>query len=280
MNPSNIQAKADPPPPITKHDLYELCVLGPEQLVPLLVAIHGGEPLTLAEDFAGTAALCDHWVAQSPKHTAIAVDQDPQTLAYHPTHQQVTKIATSVLDRALCAPEIPRADVLHAGNFSIGYLHSRHDLLAYLHLARQRLAAGGVFLCDIYSGEGSFAPCEIHREHRIPDGPHKAKRVRYTWEQRDADPTTGMVTNVLHFRVEHAGKIEAEFEEAFIYHWRLWSIPELRDAMLDAGFTTTQVYTKQPDAIDEAGKIYIRPLDDPADSADLDESFIVFVAGR
>ncbi len=269
--------------PITKHDLYELCVLGPEQLVPLLVAIHGGEPLTLAEDFAGTAALCDHWAAQSTKHTAIAVDQDPETLAYHPTLKHVTKIASSVLDPALCMRNIPKADVLHAGNFSIGYMHSRQDLLAYLRLARQRLAPGGVFLCDIYSGEGSFAPCEIHREHWIPDGPHKGKRVRYTWEQRDADPTTGMVTNVLHFRVEQAGKIEIEFEDAFIYHWRLWSIPELRDAMTEAGFATTHVYNKQPDAIDDEGTVYIRPLDDPADPAappDLDESFIVFVAGR
>ncbi len=101
---------------------------------------------------------------------------------------------------------------------------------------------------------------------------------RYTWEQRDADPLTGMVTDVIHFRIEHAGNIIEEYDDAFVYRWRLWSVPELRDAMLEAGFKQVQVYAKLADAVDDEGYAYITPVDDPQD--ELEESFIVLVAAR
>ncbi|MCR9075497.1 MAG: hypothetical protein NXI07_05605, partial [bacterium] len=101
---------------------------------------------------------------------------------------------------------------------------------------------------------------------------------RYTWEQHAADPTTGMVTNLIHFRVERAGVIEFELEDAFVYEWRLWSIPELRDAMEDAGFSQTKVYTKLADAVDDEGNAYVMPVEDGEE--ELEESFIVLVAGR
>ena len=31
-------------------------------------------------------------------------------------------------------------------------------------------------------------------------------------------------------------------KNAFVYDWRLWSIPETRDAMKEAGFSDTAVY--------------------------------------
>ena len=45
-----------------KHDLYELCVQSPKDLVPLLRAVHGNDPEILGEDFSGTAALSHLWV--------------------------------------------------------------------------------------------------------------------------------------------------------------------------------------------------------------------------
>jgi hypothetical protein len=66
--------------------------------------------------------------------------------------------------------------------------------------------------------------------------------VRYTWEQREADMLTAMVTNVLHFQVEVDGDVIARHPEAFVYRWRLWSVPELRTAMAEAGFIDTSVY--------------------------------------
>jgi hypothetical protein len=61
------------------------------------------------------------------------------------------------------------------------------------------------------------------------------------WEQREVDAHSGRVVDAMHFRVERDGEIVASIEDAFVYRWRLWSVPELREAMLEAGFATTEV---------------------------------------
>lgn len=250
-----------------KHDLYEICVQSPRHLAPLLRAVHGNAPRVLGEDFAGTAALSYEWVKRDGAR-AVAVDLDAQALAKHPDHPRVSKVLSDVRT-------VPDAcDALFVGNFSIGYLHTRRELVAYLRHARSRLNPGGVFVCDTYGGESAFLTGEVHRPHPLPGG----LLCRYTWEQRRADPLTGMVTDVIHFRIEKAGVIEAEMFDAFVYEWRLWSVPELRDAMDEAGFAQTQVYAKLADAWDDEGNAYVEPVIDAED--ELDESFIVLVAGR
>lgn len=256
-----------------KHDLYELCVQSTADLVPLIAAIHGGAPCSLAEDFAGTAALSHAWVESHPHRSAIAVDLDADALAKHGQNGCIAKHAADV--RTIADP----ADVLFVGNFSIGYLHTRAELLAYLRHARSRLPTDGAFICDTYGGESTFLTGHVHRPHPIPkslDG-IGGRICRYTWEQRKADPLTGMVTDVIHFRIEDAGVITEEFDDAFVYEWRLWSVPELRDAMMEAGFASTQVYAKLADAVDAEGNAYAEPV---TDTDDLDDSFIVLVVGR
>lgn len=274
-----------------RHDLYELCVQSPVHLAPLVRAIHGGSPRTLGEDFAGTAALSIEWARTGGE--AVAVDLDAGALAKHPDAPGVRKIHADVRDIA------DPADVVFVGNFSIGYLHTRAELVAYLRHARARLStlsprgrgqgerssaprasSPGVFVCDTYGGDSAFTTGFVHRPHPIPkalDGVG-GRLCRYTWEQREADPLTGMVTDVIHFRIEDCGEIIEELDDAFVYEWRLWSVPELRDAMLEAGFSRTEVYAKLADAIDEDGNAYVQPVEDAAE--ELDESFIVLVVGR
>ena len=67
-----------------------------------------------------------------------------------------------------------------------------------------------------------------------------------------------------------------ELRDAFVYRWRLWSVPELRDAMMEAGFRSTEVYDRVPEAADGEGRVYLSPVR----GADLEASFIVCVAGR
>ena len=100
----------------------------------------------------------------------------------------------------------------------------------------------------------------------------------YRWEQREANPLTGMVIDAIHFRViGSSGELEADFPDAFVYEWRLWSVPELRDAMLEAGFESTAVYNSLPDAVDDEGNAYVEEVTDPDR---LGEHFIVCVAAR
>ncbi len=255
---------------LTKHELYEACVQSPKDLVPLLRAIHGNAPRVLGEDFAGTGALSRLWCEAVPDGSAIAVDHDADTLAL----AEARRVRTIVGDVRTATTPKDRADVIFVGNFSIGELHTRADLVAYLAQCRSRLGAGGVFVCDIYGGDSAFLTGHVHRPHPGPEG----STIRYTWEQRAADPTTGMVTNALHFRVEQAGTIHQEEHDAFVYHWRLWSIPELRDAMAEAGFERTEVYSKLADAIDDEGQAHVLPIEDGGE--ELEDSFIVCVAAR
>lgn len=251
-----------------RFELYELCVQSPKDLAPLLRAIHGGRPRVLGEDFAGTAALSHEWAGADAEAGAVAVDLDAEALGRHGGHERIVKRVADV--RTVDDP----CDVLFVGNFSIGYLHTRGELVAYLRHARGRVRDGGVFVCDTYGGESAFLIGAVHRPHPMPDG----RVCRYTWEQRHADPTTGMVTDVIHFRVERAGVIEHEIRDAFVYEWRLWSVPEVRDAMAEAGFARTQVYAKLADAVDDEGNAYVEPVRDA--ESELDDSFIVLVVGR
>jgi hypothetical protein len=259
----------------TAQDLYELCVQSPKHVVDLLRAIHGEEPLLLGEDFAGSGAVSRAWVAQSEQHRAWCVDRDAAALA---RCKGVGRMTTRVGD---VHEEPAVVDTIWVGNFSIGYHHDRPSLLAYLKHVRTRLTRGGVFVCDTYGGETAYTRGEVHRYHQLPktlspDGTG-GWRVRYTWEQREADPLTGMVTNALHFRIERAGVIETELIDAFIYRWRLWSVPELRDAMVEAGFGSTAVFGQLPEAVDDQGRPYIQPIEG---AEDVDDNFIVCVAGQ
>lgn len=233
----------------------------------MLRAIHGNRPTILGEDFAGTAALSKHWIETVQDGRAIAVDIDEQTLSRAGAHECLRTVVGDVREVS------DSVDCLFVGNFSIGYLHSRAELVAYLKHARKRLNNGGIFVCDTYGGQTAFIRGSFDREIELADG----KRCTYRWEQRDADPITGMVTNAIHFRVFDGDEVILDIHDAFIYRWRLWSLPELREALLESGFTSTDVYASLPDAVDDEGNAYAEPIRDPEW---LDDSYIVCVAGR
>ena len=224
--------------PFDRHDLYERTVQSPEKVVAFLRAIHGRSPAVLGEDFCGTARVARAWVRLVPEGTAIAVDLDASVLERARdalSGERVERIQGDV--REATDPELHAADVVFVGNFSIGEIHERADLVRYLERSRKRLRKGGVFVCDTYGGASAFRVGAIERSHWIEGG----VRIRYVWEQREADPFTGRVVCAMHFRLERGGEIFQSIEDAFVYRWRLWSVPELRDAMAEAGFAWTEV---------------------------------------
>ena len=52
------------------------------------------------------------------------------------------------------------------------------------------------------------------------------------------DPIHGTGRNFIHFHFPDGSRLD----KAFSYDWRIWSLPELREALADAGFSSTQVY--------------------------------------
>lgn len=256
--------------PLSRFDLYTLCVQAPAQLARFLAAVHGGRPRVLREDFSGPAAICGAWTAQIEGGQAIAVDMDKEPLAHAPRSARIRLVRGDVLAAG------DRADIIAALNFPLGYWHERRDLIAYLKVTRKRLRARGVFVADMYGGSSAFEESVTTRKFRGPAG----ERVVYEWEQIQADQLTGLVHNAIHFTVQSGRGPRAKvrrLRNAFVYHWRLWSIPELRDAMLEAGFARAEVYDRLGDAVDSDGRLYVRPMggDDR-----LDASWVAYVVGR
>ena len=245
-----------------RHDLYELCVQRPALLAPWLRSLIAPAPdaPVLHEDFSGTAALCRRWLALDPASSAVAIDADADVLAHARQRLARTLISPARLrfvraDLADALPtDLPPADAIFAGNFSIGELPERADLLAYFRAARARLRAAphSVLVCDTFAGAAAWRTGALVRT-LVPalDGdptfpapkPPPGVRIYHTWEQAASNPLTSRVVCRLHFRVEQAGEITHEFPAAFEYHWRLWSPPEVRDALHEAGFRQTAAIT-------------------------------------
>lgn len=256
--------------PPDRFALYELCAQSPRRDALMLRAVHGGDATVLAEDFCAAAALSRAWVAFCPRNRAIATDKDAGVLDRCRATARLTKVHADLLESAPGALPRTSADVVAVLNYSICEIHTRAALVEYLARARSRLKRGGVFVCDIYGGADAFNTGTAAADFRTPDG----LAVRYTWQQRSADPLTGRVVNAMHFRVTPPGGKPRTLRDAFVYNWRLWSVPELRDAMHDAGFREVRIYTRSADAVDESGDLHATPIADPGE---LDDSYSLLI---
>ncbi len=250
-----------------RFELYERAAQSPAMQARFLRALHEappGAPLILGEDFCGAGAVSRAWVALAPKHRAVCVDHDSDPLrrlrAFRPPRVAIRRADVMAVKDPV--------DILATLNFSICEWKTRGELVAYLRRARARLRPGGVFVMDIYGGERAFALGTSEVELR--------GGVRYVWEQRAADPVTGRVVNAMHFRIG-AHRAPRWLRDAFVYDWRLWSIPELRDALAEAGLPDIEIYDRLAEAIDGDGAALVRPV---ASGEDLDEDYVLYLAAR
>jgi len=268
---------------LSPYDFYELCVTEPTRVIPFLLAAHAHNPRTLREDFSGSAALARAWAASHATRRAIAVDLDPAPLK----RARARRVRTIEADCETCTA---RADIIAATNFPIGYHHTRRDLLRYLKSARASLNRRGILVFDLYGGRDAFTPGKIIQLLRAPkQKPWSGELIEYTFEQREANPLTARVTDALHFKAWPArtkmptrpGAKQPDptinIPNAFTYDWRLWSIPELHDALTEAGFTTIDVHSRLGDAIDNEGRVLLNPA---SSADDLDENWVVYVVAR
>lgn len=266
-----------------RYDLYEACVQSPRHVVNFLRAAHGQEPTVLREDFSGAAAVSRRWAADGQKRgddcRAIAIDLDPEAIEIARRKLGDVDLHRMRLLAGDCVTDPPEADagadVIFVGNFSIGYIFQRSDLVRYFRESLRRLRSGncgfggGIFVCDTYGGAGAFKLGAIQRRHSGPRG----EVIHYLWRHESADPLTGIVENSISFRLERDGVIDEEFPSAFRYRWRLWSIAEVREALMEAGFVSSEVHVEVNLAPGEA----CRPVSDPAK---LGEDWSVLVVGR
>jgi hypothetical protein len=266
---------------LNRYDLYELAAQTPDLQARFLHAVHGRAPAVLAEDFSGPSGIARAWLAMAPFHRAICTDRDPDPIEHaqqrlaeqldEDPHSRATWYICDVLEAG------GRADVIASLNFAVCELHERSRLLTYLRHSLLRLEADGVFVADVYAGPDALLTGRYAQTIETEQGD-----VFYEWEQIEADPLTARVRNAMHFRLPDG----RELPNAFEYDWRLWSIPELRDALWEAGFARTEAYTRLGDAMDEDGRLLVSPdsvdgqRTDAPDDLGEDEPIVAYVVGR
>lgn len=231
------------------YDLYQKSVQAPDVDVEFFSRVYkscfGRAPQSLREDFCGTAAVCAEWVKLGPERVAYGVDLDPEPLAWGEMHnlsplteKQMARV--TLVEGDVRTAETPPVDVVAAQNFSYCIFKTRDELREYFRCARRHLDEHGVLILDLFGGHESM---EDDREETTEhDG------FDYVWDQHKFDPITHFGTYKIHFRFPDRSRIQ----DAFVYDWRLWTIPEVREVLLEAGFERADVYWEGTD--DETGE--------------------------
>ena len=255
-----------------RHDLYQRSVQAPETEVAFFRRAYkeafGRAPHVLQEDFCGTAALCTEWVRGHKKRRAIGIDLDQPTLDWGSAHNLAALSASERARIELRCDDVrslhdTRADVVVGCNFSYFIFRSRTELLRYFKAAYENLSERGVLVLDIMGGHLNLSD-EHGEELRELDG------FTYVWCQEFFDPLTYHTRFHIHFRFDDG----SELAEAFTYDWRLWSVPEVRELLAEAGFAASHVYWEGTDEATLSGNGEFEKNDSP----DNDPAFVAYIA--
>ncbi len=239
------RAKARPRGPRfrDRHWLYQEAVQSPEVHFRFFDRVfrerNGRPPRALKEDFCGTALLAAEWVQYRDDNTAVGVDLDAPTLRWGREHniapldddekKRIKLVRANVLNVTR-----PRADIVVALNFSYNIFHTRDSLREYFLAARRSLGRGGVFVGDIFGGWESQKPMKERTRY---------SGFTYIWDQARFNPLENFGEYRIHFKFHDRGGIR----NAFIYRWRLWSIPEVCELLREAGFNRIDIYWEDID---------------------------------
>jgi len=225
------------------HELYEASVQSVSHEVEFLdaafVELLGRKPRTLREDFCGTAAAACEWVRSHKTREAVAVDIDPKVLAWGRDHHMASlkekqRARVRLLEGDVRTAETGATDITVAFNFSWWTFKTRQALLEYFRAVYASLADDGLFVLDIYGGSDAYAEQEEATDYGL---------FTYVWDQFGFDPVSARYICYIHFRFPDG----SELPRAFSYDWRLWTLPELRELLAEAGFARSVVYWQGED---------------------------------
>ena len=220
-----------------KYALYRQSVQSPDVDVKFFKKVYkeckGKEAKVFREDFCGTFSLSCEWVKLNPEYTAIGVDLDKEPIEYgydnyFPQLEDSQQERVSILNANVLDPDLPKAHIIGALNFSYFIFKDRKVLKAYFENCFNTLKKSGILLLDAFGGSQCMEPNEEETEH---DG------FSYFWDQDSYDPVTNEAMFYIHFKPKGSKKTTA-----FTYDWRLWSIPEIKDILQEVGFKNVHIY--------------------------------------
>ncbi|KAJ2400592.1 hypothetical protein GGI23_001937 [Coemansia sp. RSA 2559] len=259
---------------------------------------------SLREDFCGTAVLCAEWVNSNPcaNRHAYGVDIDPEVIDYAKKHTLEQHIHGSDLDgriKLVCADvlsvcgddsraqgsnhigerTVPRVDMIASFNYAMCYFHKRRDLVRYLRHSLGNLNDFGLLFCDLFGGHEA-----------VRSGVSRMRNVgafRYYFRQNSYDLVRSTIRFSLSFRMQDGSMLK----DCFTYDFRVYSLCELREAMLEAGFDDVCVWMNVKNSSDfsedgdsenddeKRGDAGFGAFEELVTSSEMPESFNAYVVG-
>ncbi len=227
----------------------------------------------LREDFCGTANTCCEWVRRNEHHHAVGVDLDPHVLEWGRVHNLAKLTAGQCTRMALMQDNVLHArpglvDIILAMNFSYYLFLQRSDLQEYFENALDGLVSDGILFLDAYGGYE--APMVLTEPRECQD--ENGQAFTYIWDQASFNPIDSCMTCHIHFEFPDGSRLE----KAFSYHWRLWTLPEIREILYDAGFAKVDIYWEGTDPDSKEGNgIYM-----PSESGDADPGWVCYIVAQ
>jgi len=225
------------------HDLYEKSVqavdVEAEFLRDTFRGLRGRDPNSLREDFCGTASLACEWVRTGARRHAIGVDNDADVLDWGRRNRmarlpEAARARVKLLHDDVRSVTTDSVDIVGAFNFSYFCFKTRDEMRGYFARAREALTPDGLFFLDAFGGPDAS---DLSKEKTKLGG------FTYVWEQAEFEPVTSRILCHIHFKFSDGSKIQ----NAFTYDWRLWTLPELRELLAEAGFSKVRVFWEGDD---------------------------------
>lgn len=227
----------------------------------------------LREDFCGTANTACEWVSRDASHQAIGIDLDAEVLNWGRLYnlealddEQAQRI--ELLQENVLQTRTEAADIILAMNFSYYLFLERDQLREYFTAALEGLVADGILFLDAYGGYEAPMVLTERRECKDKDG----EDFTYIWEQASFNPINSCMDCHIHFEFDDKSRMD----KAFSYHWRLWTLPEIREILYEAGFSKVDIYWEGTDEKNNEGNgIYT-----PSETGDADPGWVCYVVAQ
>ena len=220
-----------------RHRLYERAVQCSEAEIDFVDQtfkdLTGREALLIREDFCGTTNSSCEWIKRRDTNRAICVDLEEEVLEWGRRNHiaklsEDQKARIQLIQEDVMTVKTDPVDAVLAMNFSYWLFKDRQTLIQYFKRVYESLKDDGVFFLDACGGFEAFREMEESTEHND---------FTYVWDQSHYNPITGHYICKIHFTFKDGSKMK----NAFVYDWRLWTLPEITEMLAEAGFEPTVV---------------------------------------
>lgn len=224
-----------------KYLLYQNSVTAPvdtaESLMAFYYAKHKEPAKVLREDFCAAGVISAGWLERFPFAEAIGVDLDPEPINWGKANNFSEETLSRMEFIEDDVKNVTRpADIVLAHNFSHYIFKTRTEMSDYFQGVYNSLTPGGLFVFDSMAGPMTMSAHE-------DDDPDRLEGIRYQWELKNFDP----ISHECLYTISYVFEDGSELRDAFVYPWRQWSVPELRDIAEGVGFDRTETYIASED---------------------------------